>query len=90
MATTIWFRIFCPSICSIRIYIKVYTNITLPVILYGWESWPFTLTQEHRLRVFERRVLRKISGPEREEVIGDWRKLHNEELQDLYCLLNMI
>ena len=49
-----------------------------------------TLREEHRLRVFESRVLRNICGPKRDEVTGDWRKLHNKELSDLYCSLNII
>jgi len=57
----------------------------LPVVLYGCETWSLTLREERRLRVFENRVLRKIFGPKRDEVTGDWRKLHNEELNDLYC-----
>jgi hypothetical protein len=56
----------------------------LPVILYGREIWSLTLTGEHRLRVFENKVLRRILGPKRDEVTGGWRKLHNEELRDLY------
>jgi hypothetical protein len=53
------------------------------VILYGCEIWSLTLREEHRLRVFENRVLRRIFGPKRDEVTGGWRKLHNEELRDL-------
>jgi hypothetical protein len=54
------------------------------VVLYGCETWSLTLRKEHRLRVFENRVLRRIFGPERDEVTGCWRKLHNEELRGLY------
>jgi hypothetical protein len=50
----------------------------------GCETWSLTLRKEHRLRVFENRVLRRIFGPERDEMTGEWRKLHNEELRDLY------
>jgi hypothetical protein len=57
---------------------------TLPVILYGCETWSLTLREEHRLRVFENKVLRRIFRPKRDEVTGGWRKLHNEELRDLY------
>jgi hypothetical protein len=53
-------------------------------VLYGCETWSLTLRDEHRLRVFENRVLRKILGPERDEVAGEWRKLHNGELRDMY------
>jgi hypothetical protein len=58
--------------------------IILPVVLYGCETWSLTLREEHRLRVFENRVLRRIFGPKRDEVTGEWRKLHNEVLRDLY------
>jgi hypothetical protein len=54
------------------------------VVLYGCETWSLTLREEHRLEVFENRVLRRIFGPNRDEVTGEWRKLHNEELHDLY------
>jgi hypothetical protein len=54
------------------------------VALYGCETWSLTLREEHRLRVFENRVLRRIIGPKKDEVTGEWRKLHNEELRDLY------
>jgi hypothetical protein len=62
----------------------------LPVVLYGCETWSLTLREEHRLRVFENRVLRRIFGPKRFEVMGDWRKLHNEELHNLYFLPKII
>jgi hypothetical protein len=58
--------------------------IILPVVLYECETWSLTLREEHILRVFENRVLRRIFGPKRDEVMGEWRKLHNEELCDLY------
>jgi hypothetical protein len=54
------------------------------VVLYGCETWSLILREEHRLRVFEKRVLRRIFGAKRDEVTGEWRKLHNEELRDLY------
>jgi hypothetical protein len=62
----------------------MYKTIILPAVLYGRESWSLTLREEHRLRVFENRVLRRIFGPERDELTGEWRKLYNEELRDLY------
>jgi hypothetical protein len=62
--------------------IRIYKIIILPVVLYGCETWSLTLREEHRLRRFENRVLRRIFGPKRDEVIGEWRKLHNEELRD--------
>jgi hypothetical protein len=64
--------------------IKIYKTIILPVILYGFETWSLALREEHRLRVFENRLLRRIFGPKRDEVTGGWRKLHNEELHGLY------
>jgi hypothetical protein len=57
----------------------------LLAVLYGCEAWSLTLREEHRLVVFENRVLTRIFGPKRDEVTGEWRKLHNEELHDLYC-----
>ena len=62
----------------------------MPVVLYGCETWPLTLREEHRLRVFENRVLRRIFGPKRDGVTGQWRKLHNEELNDLYCSSSIV
>jgi hypothetical protein len=62
----------------------------LPVVLYGCETWSLTLREEHRLRVFENRVLRRIFGPKRDEVAGEWRQLHNEELRDLYSSPSII
>jgi len=62
----------------------------LPVVLYGRKTWSLTLREECRLRVFENRVLRRVFGPNREEVTGEWRKPHNEELNDLYCSPNIV
>jgi len=62
---------------------KVYRNIILPVVLYACGTWSCMLREEYRLRVFENRVLRKIFGPKKGEVTGEWRRLHNEELYDL-------
>jgi hypothetical protein len=66
--------------------LKVIINriVILPVVLYGCETWSTTLREEHRLRVFENRMLRRICGPKRDEVTGEWRKLHNGELHNLY------
>jgi hypothetical protein len=61
-----------------------------PVVLYGYKTRSLTLREEHRLRVFENRVLRRIFGPKRDEVIGCWRKLHNVELHNLYCSPSII
>jgi len=62
-----------------------YRNITYPVVLCGCETWSPTLREERRLRVFENRVLRRIFGPKKDELTGEWGKLHNEELNKLYC-----
>jgi hypothetical protein len=75
---------------SKNIEITVYRTIILPVVLYGCETWAHTLWEEPRLRLFENRVLRRIFGPKRYEVTGEWRKLHNEELSDLCTSLTTI
>jgi len=64
-------------------------TIILPVVLYGCETWLLTLGEECRLRVFENMVLRRIFGPRRDKVTGEWRKLHNEVLNDLYSSHNI-
>ena len=69
---------------SKNLKIKIYRTIILPVVLYGCEIWSLTLVEEKKLRVFENMVLRRIFGPRRDEVTGEWRRLHNEELNDLY------
>jgi hypothetical protein len=69
---------------SRNVKIKIYKTIILPVVLYGCETLSLTLREEHTLRVFENRILRRIFGPKRDEVTGEWRKLHNEELHNLY------
>jgi hypothetical protein len=75
---------------SKNLKIRIYKTIILPVVLYGCETWSLTLQEEHRLRVFENRVLRRIFGLKRDEVTGEWRKLHNEELHDLYSSPSII
>jgi hypothetical protein len=62
----------------------------MPVVLYGCEAWSLTLREEHRLKVFENRVLRRVFESKRDEVTREWRKLHNEELNDLYPLRNIV
>jgi hypothetical protein len=75
---------------SKNIKIKIYRTIILPVVLYGCETWSVTLREEHRLRVLENRVLRRIFEPKRDEVTGEWRRLHKEELNELYSSPNII
>ena len=70
--------------------IKIHRSIILPVVLYGCESWSPMLRKEHRLRVFENRVLRRIFGPRKNGVTGERRKLYNEELNDLYSSPNIV
>jgi hypothetical protein len=72
------------------IKIKIYRTVILPAILYRCETWSLTLRGARRLIVFENRVLRKIFGAERDEVTGEWRNLHNRELNDLYCSPNIV
>ena len=60
------------------------------MVLYGWETWSLTLREERSLRVFENRVLRRVFGPMRDEITGEWRKLHKEELRDLYSIPNSV
>jgi hypothetical protein len=67
----------------------MYKTVILPVTLYGYETWSLTLREEHRLRVFENSVLRRIFGPKMEED-GSWRKLHNDELHNLYSTPNTV
>ena len=73
-----------------NIKIKLHKTIILPVVLCGCETWSFTLRGERKLGVFEYRVLRRIFGSKRDEVTGEWRRLHNEELYELYCSPNII
>jgi len=68
---------------------KIYRTIILPVAVYGCETWYLTLKEERRLRVFDNRVLRRISGSKRDEVTGEWRKLNTEELNDPYSSPNI-
>jgi hypothetical protein len=82
-----------PSVFSSAIEtlkIRIYKTIILPTVLYGCETWSLTLREEHRLRVSDKRVLRKIFIPKGDEVTGEWRKLHNEELRNLYSSPSII
>ena len=77
------------TLLSKNLNITIYRIIIL-LVVYRCDSWSLILMEERRLRVFENRVLRGIFGPKREEGIGEWRKLHNEELNDLYCSPNIV
>ena len=77
------------SLLPKKVKVKIYRTIILPVVLYGCETWSLTLREERRLTVFENRVLRRIFGFKRDEVIGEWRKLKNEEQNDLYSSPNI-
>jgi hypothetical protein len=75
---------------SKHVTITIYKTMILPGVLYGCETWSLTLREEYRLGVLENRVLRRIFGSKRDEVIGRWRKLHNEELHNLYSSPSII
>jgi hypothetical protein len=68
----------------------IYRNIILPVVFYGCETWLLTMREERKQKAFGNRVLRRIFGPKRDKVTGEWRKLHNKELNDLYTSPNII
>jgi hypothetical protein len=93
MLAIIQYKIFCLPVSyqKKKLKIRIYKIVILPVMLYGCETWSFTLGEEHRLRVFENSVLRKIFGPKREED-GSWREreLRNDELHRLYSSPNIV
>jgi hypothetical protein len=78
------------SLLSKNTKIKIHRFIVLPDVLYGCETWSLTLREEHWLRVFESRMLMRISGPKSDEVTREWRRLHIEEFNDLYSSPNVI
>ena len=94
LVQNVWYNlvqnIWSSSLLYKNIKIKIHRTVILLVVLYGCETWFLILREERRLRVFENRVLRGIFGPKRDEVRGEWRKLHNEELNDLYCSPNIL
>jgi hypothetical protein len=79
-----------PRLLSRNFKVKIYKTIILPVVLYGCEAWSLTLREGHRLRGFENRVLRRVFGPKKDEVMGEWRKLHSGECHNLYLSPDII
>jgi hypothetical protein len=78
------------KLLSRNVKVKIYKTVILAAVLYVFEAWSLTLREEHRLRVFENRILRRIFVPKRVEVTGEWRKLYNEELHNLYSYPDII
>ncbi|KAJ4447071.1 hypothetical protein ANN_09060 [Periplaneta americana] len=83
-------KLLSSSLLSKNVKVRIYKTVILPVVLYSCETWTLTLREEHRLRVFENKVLRNIFGAKRDEVAGEWRKLHNAELHALYSSPDII
>ena len=83
-------KMLSSHLLSKKYKVNTYKTIILPVALYGYETWSLTLREEHRLRLFENKVLRKIFGAKKNKITGEWRKLHNTELHALYSLSNII
>jgi len=73
------------SLISNNINIKIAITMILPVVVYGCETWSLTMREERKLRVFGNRLMRRIFGPKRDQVTGEWRKLRNEDFNDLCC-----
>jgi len=87
--TLLMFHVYLEMILQ-HLKIKIYRGIILPVVLYGCDTWTLTLREERRQRLFECCVLRRIFGSRRDEVTGEWRRLHNEELNDLCCSTTIV
>jgi len=83
-------NVLSSRLLSKNLKIKTYRTIILPFVLYGCEAWSLTLREERKLRVFDKMVLRRIFGPRRDEETREWRRLHNEELSDLYSSPNIV
>jgi hypothetical protein len=83
-------NLFSSSLLSKTIKIEIIRTPILSIVLYGYENWSLTLKEEHMLSVFRSNMLRKIFGPKRDEVTGQWREIYNEELNDLYSSPNSI
>ena len=83
-------KILLSHLLSKKLKVNTFKTIILPVVLYGCETWSLTLREEQRLRVFENKVLRKVFGAKRDEITGEWRKLHNTELHALYSSPHII
>ena len=90
MLAIIWCSLLSSRLLSKYLNIKIYRTIILPVVLYWCEAWSLTAREERKLRVFENMVLRRIFGPSRDEVTGEWRRLHNKELNSLYSSPNIV
>jgi hypothetical protein len=84
------FNLSSSRLLSKNLKIRIYRTIILPVVLYVCEAWSLILKEERRMRLFENRVLRRIFGPKTDEVAGEWRKLHNVELNGQYFLPNIV
>jgi hypothetical protein len=85
-----FYSLLSSHLLSENVKIIIHKTTFLPFVLYGCETWSLTLREEHRLRVFENRVLRRTFGPKREEVAGSWRRLNNEELHNLCASPNIV
>ena len=79
-----------PPFLHLYIVIKTYRNIIVPVVVYGYETWSLTMREKRRLMMLKNRVLKRVFRPKRDEVTEERRRLHNEELYDLYSLPNII